>query len=130
MTTRCQTQVKPEASAPFLCMRLMCSRNKDQVKVVRNELLKAGIPSTTRPALLGGAVGAGVVVLWVEAGRIFSDASKFYARIGGGASGGPAAPATNPQADSAERRVNGTESSRAREPRPEELTHARSLLEQ
>jgi len=107
----------------------MCSRNKDEVEAVRNELLKAGIPSEIRPDPISEAMGVSAVELWVQEERNFFDASKLFARIQGRTAGKPIAPATNPQGDSSERHFNGSESSRAREPRRDELTHARSVLE-
>jgi chromosome segregation ATPase len=96
-------------------MKLMCSQNPDDVKVVKNELLKAGIPSETRVQPIAGPAGFGRVELWVENERDFVTASKLYGRIQDRASGRPAG--------------NGADSKVPGASRREDLKHARLLLE-
>jgi hypothetical protein len=124
----------------------MSSQNQDEIEMVKNELLKAGISAETR--CHSGAEGTGVraVELWVQNERDFFDASKLYERLQKRAPGRPARPATNSKVQAVERPVpvdrpnsipsNSTENnlkdvaSRHRaEPRHEELKQARSLLE-
>ncbi len=129
----------------FLCMRLMFSRNQDEVEVVKNELLKAGIAAEIRRDPIADAMGVSAVELWVQDKRSFFDASKLYARMQDRVAGRSGGPATKPK-DETERRigvnmpdaersspphrdVNGGDSRHASEPRREELKHASSLLE-
>jgi len=141
-----QTQPKQNASAPFLCMRLMCSQNQDEVDLVKNELLKAGIPSETRSHPIAEALGVRGVELWVQDERNFFDAAKLYERMQDRAAGRPPAPATPPQADASQKftnasepdaqqcsiprgGVNGVDSRQVGQPRRQELKQASSLLE-
>jgi hypothetical protein len=141
-----QTQVEPDASAPFLCMKLMCSQNQDEVEVVKNELRKAGIAAETRYHPLAEALGVKGVELWVQHERDFFNASKLYARIQEGAAGKTAGTAGKPQRESPKRDVGATgpgaeqskpaggelknvDARQKHEPRREELKQASSLLE-
>src|SRR5206468_2834128 len=71
------------APTPHLCMRLMCSQNRNEVEAVKKELLKAGIPSETRPHPVAEALGVNGLELWIQNERDFFDASKLYARLQG-----------------------------------------------
>jgi len=124
----------------------MCSRNQDEVEVVKNELLKAGITAEMRRGELSQAIGATAVELWVPDARDFFNASKLFARMKDRAAGSSGEPATEPQAEVAEPRVgtakpqaeqhssppqpvNGADSRRTNEPRGEDWKQAGSLLE-
>jgi len=141
-----QTQVKSDASAPSSCMRLMCSKNQDEVEVVKKELLKSGIVSETRPHAMAAAFGVTGVELWVQNERDFIDASEIYAQMQNRAAGRSGKPATNPPGEAPARslgvaepgaqqyspphgKVNGIGSRHISEPRREELKHASSLIE-
>ena len=105
-----------EPGPSLLCnMKLMCSQNPDDVKVLKNELLKAGIASETRVQPIAGPSGFGRVELWVENERDFVAASKLYGRIQDRASTRPAGNGSEPKTPGASRR--------------EDLKQARLLLE-
>jgi hypothetical protein len=57
-------------------MRLMCSQNQDEVELVRNELLKAGIHAEMRREAIAEAVGVTAIELFVPDARNFLDASN------------------------------------------------------
>ena len=76
-----QIQLQPQGSLPQLGMRLMCSQNQNEVELVRNELVKAGISSETRPHAVAEKLGFSAVELWVHNERDFFDASELYARL-------------------------------------------------
>ncbi len=80
----------------------MCSQNLNEVEVVRNELLKAGIASETRPHPVAAAMGVSGMELWVQNERDFFDASKLYARFLDHTPKGPGLKA-GPKAKAAER---------------------------
>ena len=141
-----QPQVELDAAVPFLCMRLMSSQNQDEVELVKNELLKAGIASETRCHPMAEALGVSGVELWVQDERDFFDASKLYARMQERAAGRSRGAATKakgevtegcmgvakpdgPPYSSSNWDVNGLEAKLANEPRREELKQASSLLE-
>jgi hypothetical protein len=81
----------------------MFSRNQDEVEVVKNELLKAGISSEIRREPMSEAMGVNAVELWVPDPRNFFNASKFYGRLKAG--GTPAEPGTEPQGEVADQPV-------------------------
>jgi len=60
-------------SAPFLCMRLMCSQEPGSVEEVKKELFKAGIATETR-------CHQGIE-LWVQDERDFFSASTILAAM-------------------------------------------------
>jgi hypothetical protein len=90
-------------------MRLMCSRNRTEVEGVKNELLKAGIASETRPLPVADGLGVGGLELWVQNERDFFDASKLYARLQDHAANRVETPATNRKAGTSARPVSGPE---------------------
>jgi hypothetical protein len=121
----------------------MCSQNQDEVEVVKNELLKAGIASETRCHPMAESLGVRGIELWVQHEQDFFDASKLYARMQERAAGRSGGPAPNPQGKRpivaagpeaepcrpAQGEVKSIASGPPKEPRREELKHARSLLE-
>ena len=133
-------------SAPFLCMRLMCSPDPAEIEAVRNEFLKAGIAAETRNNPVAEAMGINGVELWVMDERDFFAASKLYAEMQDGTSGRCGGATAHPQAEAPDlsisldepgageaerpnRGVNGGSSKHASEPQREELQQASSLLE-
>src|SRR5262249_22568520 len=96
-------------------MRLMCSQNQNEVEVIRNELLKAGIPAEMRREPMAEAMGVTAVELFVPDARNFLNASKLYARMKDRAAGSPGQPATQPQKEVSEPAV-GTAKSNAEQP--------------
>jgi len=127
------------------CMRLMCSQNQDEVELVRNELLKAGIHAEMRREAIAEAVGVTAIELFVPDARNFLNASKLYARMKERAAGSSGQPAARPQKQTSEpsataksnakqpsssdRDVKGADSALANAPRREEWKQAASLLE-
>src|SRR5215831_8439253 len=76
-----QTQLHPNASAAYLSMRLMCSQHQSEVEMIKVELLKAGIPSETRPNPVAESLGLRGLELWVQNEQDLYRASKVYARF-------------------------------------------------
>ena len=120
----------------------MCSRNQDEVEVVKNELLKAGITAELRREPIAEAMGVTAIELFVPDPRNFFNASKVYARIKERAGlpttqpqseiPEPPAATAKPQAEqqsSPARNGNGADSKQANEPRREEWKQASSLVE-
>jgi len=124
----------------------MCSQNQDEVELVRNELLKAGIHAEMRREAIAEAVGVTAIELFVPDARNFLNASKLYARMKERAAGSSGQPATRPQKQvsepspataksnakqpsSSDRDVKGADSALANAPRREEWKQAASLLE-
>ncbi|HTL57091.1 MAG TPA: hypothetical protein VL361_15520 [Candidatus Limnocylindrales bacterium] len=140
-----QAQLQPNASAPYLCLRLMSSRNENEVDEVRRELLKAGIASEKRRHPIADAFGVSGVELWVQNERDFFNATKLYARVQHLAANRPEAAATSQKADTSLGFVGGpklkaeasgtpkdaskVDSRPAVKPRCAELKQASSLLQ-
>jgi hypothetical protein len=144
--SRNQAEVEVNKSAPFLCMRVMCSRDRAEIEAVKKEFFKAGIVLETRNNPVAEALGISGIELWVMDERYFFAASKLYAEIAqrtsgrcGGAPAHPQAEAPDlhigldePEAGKADRPsqgVNGSKSKHASEPQREELAQASTLLE-
>src|SRR5436190_15645126 len=83
-------------------MRLMCSRNQDEVELVNNELLKAGIAAEMRREPIADAKGATAVELFVPDARNFFNASKLYARMKDLAARSAEQPETQPKSVASE----------------------------
>jgi len=102
-----QPQVEPETPAPFLCMRLMCSPNQDEVEAVKNELLSQGIAAETRPHPVAEELGLSGVELWVQDERDFFNAARLFARIQDRAAGRSEKPVANLPGETLEGSVGG-----------------------
>ena len=141
-----RAEVDVDKSAPFLCMRLMCSPDPAEIEAVKRAFLKAGIVTETRHNPVAEALGISGVELWVMDERDFFNASKLYGQIRDGTSGSCTAATTHPQAEAPDRcirpaepeagraerpngGVHGSNSKHAAEPRREDLEQASSSLE-
>jgi chromosome segregation ATPase len=144
--SQCRVEAEADKSAPFLCMRLMCSQDRTEVEGVKNELFKAGILAETRNNPVAEALGVSGIELWVQDERDFFNAAKLYARMQDRTSRKsgalPASPvvefpglranASRAEADGAEdlwQRVKVDETNPSCEQRHEQLEQASSLLE-
>jgi chromosome segregation ATPase len=121
----------------------MCSQSRDEVELVRNELLKAGIAAETRCNTVAKTLGAPSLELWVADGKDSSEASRLYAQMRDGGSGRPGGPTGNGQSapgprligpgevDSGKTNRSPVETKRAEVRRTgrEDLKQARLLLE-
>jgi chromosome segregation ATPase len=126
-------QVREQPIESHLCMRLMCSKNENEVEGVKTELLKAGIPSETRRHPIAEALGVSGVELWVENEQDFHDASEIYARLQLDRASSQEAPGISRIADTSGRSVSEPEaqleSRPVVQPRRMDLKQASSLLQ-
>ncbi len=76
-----QPGVEDDPSAPFLCMRLMCSQNQAEVEAVKKELLKTGIKSEMRNHPMAEALGVTGIELWIQDEQDFFNAANVFARM-------------------------------------------------
>ena len=91
-------------------MRLMCSQYQSEVEMIKAELLKAGIPSETRPNPVAEALGLRGLELWVQNEQDLYRASKVYARFKDRTANSVEAPATGPKPETSGWPASGAKS--------------------
>ena len=78
---RTRAKAEQDKSAPYLCMRLMCSQSRAEIEAVKDELTKAGIATETRNNPMAEALGVNGLELWVQDERDFFNAANLFARM-------------------------------------------------